>query len=127
MGLALPAELNGYPGPSHVLELADKLSLSAQQTGQMQRLFDSMKAEAVVIGAKLIRKPPWTINQFSGRTITAESLKTATAQIGATQADLRNTHLKDHVQTVQILTPQQVQEYSALRGSGPLPAAVHPA
>ena len=25
MGLALPAELNGYPGPVHVLELADKL------------------------------------------------------------------------------------------------------
>ena len=25
MGLALAAELNGYPGPSHVLELADKL------------------------------------------------------------------------------------------------------
>ena len=29
MGLALAAELNGYPGPSHVLELADKL----EQTG----------------------------------------------------------------------------------------------
>jgi len=28
-GLALAAELNGYPGPSHVLELADKLDLSA--------------------------------------------------------------------------------------------------
>jgi hypothetical protein len=25
MGLALAAELNGYPGPFHVLELADKL------------------------------------------------------------------------------------------------------
>ena len=31
MGLALAAELNGYPGPSHVLELADKLDLSADQ------------------------------------------------------------------------------------------------
>ena len=30
MGLALAAELNGYPGPSHVLELADKLKLSAE-------------------------------------------------------------------------------------------------
>jgi hypothetical protein len=28
MGLALAAELNGYPGPSHVLELANKLELS---------------------------------------------------------------------------------------------------
>jgi hypothetical protein len=31
MGLALAAELNGYPGPLHVLELADKLDLSADQ------------------------------------------------------------------------------------------------
>ena len=28
MGLALVAELNGYPGPSHLLELADQLGLS---------------------------------------------------------------------------------------------------
>ena len=31
MGLALAAELNGYPGPSHVLEFADQLELSAEQ------------------------------------------------------------------------------------------------
>jgi hypothetical protein len=31
MGLALAAELNGYPGPSHVLELADKLDLTTEQ------------------------------------------------------------------------------------------------
>jgi hypothetical protein len=30
MGLALAAELNGYPGPMHVLELADALHLSAR-------------------------------------------------------------------------------------------------
>src|SRR4030088_2892821 len=54
MGLALAAELNGYPGPSHVLELADKLELSAEQRASMQRLFDSMKAEAMPLGAKLL-------------------------------------------------------------------------
>ena len=40
MGLALVAELNGYPGPLHVLELADKLSLSKDQRADMQRLFE---------------------------------------------------------------------------------------
>ncbi len=29
MGLALAAELNGYPGPMHVLELKDQLRLTA--------------------------------------------------------------------------------------------------
>ena len=31
MGMALPAELNGYPGPVHVLELADALGLTPEQ------------------------------------------------------------------------------------------------
>jgi len=29
MGLALAAELNGYPGPAHVLRLSDRLALGA--------------------------------------------------------------------------------------------------
>ncbi len=31
MGLALAAELNGYPGPAHVIELADSLELTEAQ------------------------------------------------------------------------------------------------
>jgi hypothetical protein len=56
MGLALAAELNGYPGPSHVLELADRLELSTDQRAGVQRLFDSMKAEAVPLGSKLLEQ-----------------------------------------------------------------------
>jgi hypothetical protein len=33
MGLAKAAELNGYPGPAHVLDLAEKLQLTPQQQG----------------------------------------------------------------------------------------------
>src|SRR5215470_4496604 len=54
MGLALAAELNGYPGPSHVLELADRLDLSPDQRSQVQRLFDAMKQETIPLGTKLI-------------------------------------------------------------------------
>src|ERR1043166_3647000 len=53
MGLALAAELNGSPGPSHVLELSEKLGLSTEQKGRVQELFDAMKAEAIPLGAKL--------------------------------------------------------------------------
>ena len=38
MGMALPAELNGYPGPAHVLELADKLELTPDQRASVQAL-----------------------------------------------------------------------------------------
>jgi hypothetical protein len=51
MGLALPAELNGYPGPSHVLENADALGLSAEQRERTKGLFEAMNAEAVPVGS----------------------------------------------------------------------------
>src|SRR4051794_33352570 len=54
MGLALAAELNGYPGPMHALELADQLGLTQEQRTRVQLLFAGMKAEAVPLGEKLI-------------------------------------------------------------------------
>ena len=118
MGLALPAELNGYPGPSHLLELADRLELSASQRSRINQLFDSMKAEAVPVGEKLIAQETMLDQQFASRSITPDRLKSATAEIGATQAELRNTHLKYHLETVQILSAQQMQQYATLRGYG---------
>ena len=116
MGLALPAELNGYPGPAHVLELADKLELSSDQRARIQTLFDTMKAEAVPLGARLLDQEAALDQQFASHSITPETLKAATAQIGVTQAELRNTHLKYHLQTTQILTHDQMQRYAVLRG-----------
>jgi hypothetical protein len=122
MGLALPAELNGYPGPIHVLELSDKLGLSAEQKSRIEGLFESMKAEAVPLGEKLLAQEAQLDEQFANHSITAESLKAATAEIGVTQAELRDTHLKYHLQTAQVLSAEQMQRYSMLRGydSGPM-------
>ena len=116
MGLALPAELNGYPGPVHVLELSDRLGLSTEQKARVQSLFDSMKAEAVPLGAKLLEQEAALDQQFASRSVTPESLKAATTAIGVTEAELRDTHLKYHLQTAQILSAEQMQHYSMLSG-----------
>jgi hypothetical protein len=118
MGLALPAELNGYPGPSHLLELADKLALSADQRARVQQIFDSMKQEALPLGAKLLEQETELDRQFATHSVTPESLKATTAAIAVTQGTLRETHLKYHLSTVALLTPNQMQQYSALRGYG---------
>ena len=118
MGLALPAELNGYPGPAHVFELSDQLGLSAEQKARVQSLFDAMKAETVPLGERLLEQEAALDQQFASRSITPQRLKTATAAIGGTQGKLQETHLKYHLQTAQILTPDQMQRYSALRGYG---------
>jgi hypothetical protein len=118
MGLALAAELNGYPGPSHVLELADRLELSAEQRASIQQLFDSMKAEAVPLGARLIEQEADLDKQFADRTMTPESLKVSTAAVAVTQGMLRETHLKYHLSTAAILNPSQMLKYAELRGYG---------
>src|SRR5712671_1789642 len=94
MGLALAAELNGYPGLSHVLELADKLELSAEQRASVQQLFDSMQSEAIPLGAKLIEQESTLNELFAKRTVTPESLKASTSMVATTQGTLRETHLK---------------------------------
>jgi len=118
MGLALAAELNGYPGPSHVLELADKLELSAAQRGDVQGLFDAMKAEAVLLGAKLIEHEGELDRQFASRTVTPDSLRAVTMAVATTQGALRETHLKYHLSMVAVLSPSQMQRYAELRGYG---------
>jgi hypothetical protein len=103
MGLALAAELNGYPGPSHVLELADKLELTADQRTSVKKLIEQE--------ADLDR-------QFASRTVTPESLKASTAAVAVTQGELRETHLKYHLSTAALLSHDQMRRYAQLRGYG---------
>jgi Spy/CpxP family protein refolding chaperone len=125
MGLALAAELNGFPGPLHVLELADRLELSPAQRSQVQTLFDSMKSEAQPLGSKLIEQEADLDRQFASRSITPERLKAATAAIALTQGALRETHLKYHLSTAALLTPGQMHRYAELRGYGDQPVMHH--
>ncbi|MFA6265218.1 MAG: periplasmic heavy metal sensor [Pseudolabrys sp.] len=118
MGLALAAELNGYPGPSHVLELANDLGLTPAQRERTQTLFDAMKAEAMPLGEAMIAAENDLDRQFASRTVTPASLTAATEAIGAAQARVRAAHLKYHLAMLELLTPDQVKRYGELRGYG---------
>jgi Spy/CpxP family protein refolding chaperone len=116
MGFALAAELNGYPGPMHLLELADRLRLTNQQRRAVRQLFDAMKAEAIGVGEKLIDAEAALDRAFKDRSITPERLAELSAAIGRTQGELRAVHLKYHLTTAELLSPDQTQQYSELRG-----------
>jgi Spy/CpxP family protein refolding chaperone len=116
MGLALAAELNGYPGPLHVLELADQLGLSAEQRARVQQLYANMQGEAQRVGGQLIEHEAALDRLFKNRPITPESLTALTGQIGQSQRTLRGVHLKYHLTTAELLTPDQMQRYAQLRG-----------
>jgi hypothetical protein len=116
MGLALAGELNGYPGPSHVIELADQLALSGEQRQRMQQLFDAMKAEAIPVGETLIEQERQLDREFAEQRISPVSLNRLTSQIGETQAKLRALHLKYHLTTAELLSTHQRHRYAELRG-----------
>ena len=118
MGLALPAELNGYPGPTHVLELAAPLGLTPEHTTRTEALVAAMKAEAIPFGERLIADETALDRLFAEKRATAATIEAATARIGATQAALRAAHLRYHLEMFAVLTPAQVERYAALRGYG---------
>jgi hypothetical protein len=77
-----------------------------------------MKAETVPLGERLIAQETDLDRQFATKSVTPASLQTATADIGATQGALREAHLRYHLSTLEVLTPEQVRRYGELRGYG---------
>lgn len=118
MGFARAAELNGYPGPRHVLDLAGPLELDDAQRARTQALFDAMQARASALGADLVARERELDRLFAGGTIDARSLERLVAEIGALQAQIRLAHLATHLEQKAILTPHQVMTYDRLRGYG---------
>jgi len=116
MGLALAAELNGYPGPMHVLELADSLGLSADQRAKVSELVAAMMAEAIPLCEQLIAQEADLDKQFADKTVTPERLEASTNAIGVTSGALRRAHLKYHLSTLDVLTAAQAHRYAELRG-----------
>jgi Spy/CpxP family protein refolding chaperone len=116
MGLALVAELNGYPGPKHVLELADVLALSDDQRVRVRGLFEAMKGEVVPIGERIIAEETALDGLFAERRATAAAVNAASARIAAAQGELRAAHLRYHLTMLEVLSPDQVAMYQQRRG-----------
>jgi Spy/CpxP family protein refolding chaperone len=118
MGYAKAAELNGYPGPLHVLELADELSLTDAQRRETQAVFDSMKQKAVDLGRALVDEEARLDRLFAQKEANAEALDAALLRIGELQARVRGVHLEAHLAQARILSPEQVERYLKLRRYG---------
>lgn len=118
MGFAKAAEFNGYPGPSHVLSLADALRLSPEQKQRTEALFKNMEIKAKEIGHALVDEERKLDRMFASKSITPESLGLSLKKIGELNSQVRQAHLESHLAQMQILTHEQVASYMKLRGYG---------
>jgi Spy/CpxP family protein refolding chaperone len=116
LGYALSAELNGYPGPRHVLELADKLELTADQKTQTEQLFAEMQQETSALGEKLIAAERSIDQGFRHRMLDSAKLDGLTRDAAGIDGKLRAAHLKYHLGMIAVLNPEQVASYVQLRG-----------
>ena len=116
LGFALPAELNGYPGPRHVLDFSDELELKTDQLEEIQSLYDEMLPQAIDLGEQILQAEAELELAFREETITTDYLASQLELIEGLRADLRFVHLSTHLSTITILTPHQIQQYNVLRG-----------
>lgn len=116
MGFARAAELNGYPGPAHVLELAQQLQLNDEQLAATRSLEAAMRSKARALGAALVDAETSLDTRFAAGKIDNDVLRAALTRIGDLQAQLRQTHLEAHLAQVQVLSEKQIARYVELRG-----------
>ena len=116
MGFAKAAELNHYPGPRHVLDLADQLVLSEDQAHRTQRLFDAMHMRAVDLGRRLVEQERRLDQLFVSGNVDPEALSAILLEIATLQAEIRYVHLSAHIKQTALLTSEQLRSYDRLRG-----------
>lgn len=115
-GLAKIADLNGYPGPRHVLDMDAHLNLTTRQREQLRQVMSTMEADAKEVATRYLsalaqleedtRQGSLSGDQFLKRYRAVEALRT---ELGAV-------HLITHFKTKDLLTPAQVATYYKPQG-----------
>jgi hypothetical protein len=115
-GLARAAELNGLPGPAHLLELKDEIGLNEDQVRRIETLFADMNRRARELGRRLVDLEKRLDQGFAQRRFDDAALQTALRDIASVRGELRYVHLATHLKTPPILTERQITAYNRLRG-----------
>ena len=118
MGYAKAAELNGYPGPAHVLALAEQLQLTPEQLSKTRDIEASMRSKAKTVGAELIDAEAQLDNLFASKHIDDPTLDASLQHIAELQSQLRRAHLQAHLEQTSLLSAAQIARYIELRGYG---------
>ena len=111
-GLAKAAELNGVPGPKHLLEMSSEIELSPEQVAAIKAVGSEMNAKAKSLGARYVELEKTLNDEFAAGHMSVGRLETLLNDISAVRTKLRFTHLESSP----ILTAKQLEQYNALRG-----------
>jgi hypothetical protein len=116
MGLAVPAELNRYPGPLHAIEHADVLGLSSDQLARIRSIRAGVVEKAKALGTRIVGLERELDGLFANGHATAPEVTRVTAEIARVHGELRAVHLVAHIETRALLSPDQIAKYETARG-----------
>ena len=118
MNQARVAEIQGYPGPRHVLDAWDAgtLPLSSEQVTRVQEIARTMASEARRVGGLVLDTERELALAFRDGGIDAMNLRGRVERIAALRGELRVVHLRAHLETRAVLDPAQIARYAELRG-----------
>jgi Spy/CpxP family protein refolding chaperone len=115
-GYARSAELNGYPGPRHVLDMREELTLSPQVVAQLEAIFSHMENRARQLGQQIVHQETELSQKFADNTLSETEMEAQVKELALLYGELRATHLQAHFQTLPLLSLEQVSKYNILRG-----------
>ena len=121
-GLAFAADQNGYPGPMHVLELKDRLTLTADQEAKARELMHAMFTESRPKSARLLEAEAKLRRLFAERVADAPAVRAAVAEVERARTEVRLVHLLTHLTTRNLLTEDQRRIYHEARWGAIAPA-----
>ena len=114
-GLAFAADQNGYPGPMHVLELRDRLKLTADQEAKARDLMHAMFAESRPKSVRLLEAEAKLRRLFAERAADEATVRAAVAEVERARSEVRLVHLLAHLKTRDLLSEDQRRLYHEAR------------
>jgi Spy/CpxP family protein refolding chaperone len=124
-GMAFLADQNGYPGPLHVLELKDRLKLSAEQDAKVQAMLIAMFAESKPKSARLLDAEAKLRQLFASGQADEAAVRSGVAEVEKARSEVRLVHLMFHLKTREVLTDEQRRLYHEARWSAQRPMGLH--
>jgi Spy/CpxP family protein refolding chaperone len=116
--MAFAADQNGYPGPMHVLELKDRLRLTAEQEAKMRQLMHAMFAESKPKSTRLLEAEATLRRLFASQTADDAAVRAAVDGVERARREVRLVHLLTHLRTRDLLTEEQRRIYHEARWGG---------
>src|SRR5690606_20511315 len=116
MSMAAAAEINGYPGPQHVLELKEELGLTPDQRFATSRLVGLVLGQARALGQRVVDAEKRLDEDLARGDLRADQVRARLETIATLRSQLRFTHINAHIEQKKILTPEQIRRYYELRG-----------